>query len=92
MRKNDLVKEIAERLKLPKHQCDQVIDTLAEIVTERLQNGEKVIVRGFVTFEVSERKARDGYNPTTGKIEHYEPVKSVKCKVGKPIKDAINER
>lgn len=91
MKRNDLVSEIAKRLKLPKIECDKVIDALADIITEQLINGDKVVIRGFLTFETSECKAREGYNPQTGKVQHYSSVKTVKCKVGKPIKDAVNE-
>lgn len=92
MKKNDLVLEIAERLELPKVVCEKVIDTFAEVVTEALVDGDKVIIRGFLTFETSECKAREGYNPRTGETQHYPSVKTVKCKIGQPIKDAVNEK
>lgn len=92
MKKNDVVLEIAKRLDLPKVECEKVIDVFADVVTDALVNGDKVIIRGFLTFETSECKEREGYNPMTGKMQHYSAVKTVKCKVGQPIKDAINER
>lgn len=84
--------EIAKRLGLPKVECEKVIDTFADVVTDALIEGDKVTIRGFLTFETSECKAREGYNPQTGKMQHYSSVKTVKCKVGQPIKDAVNER
>ena len=92
MKKNDLVLEIASRLRLPTVECEKVIDTFADVVTDALVEGDKVTIRGFLTFETSECKAREGYNPQTGKMQHYSSVKTVKCKVGQPIKDAVNER
>lgn len=92
MKKNDLVKEIANRLNLPKVECEKVIDTMADVITDALIKGDKVVIRGFLSFETSELKSREGYNPTTGKMETFKPSKTVKCKVGKPIKEAINEK
>lgn len=92
MKKHDVVLEIAERLGLPQVECEMVIDTFADVITEALVDGDKISIRGFLTIETSERKARDGYNPITGKTEFFSPVKTVICKIGKPIKDAVNEK
>jgi len=92
MKKNDLMLEISKRSGLPKVECEKIIDTFAEVVTDALVDGDKVIIRGFLTFETSECKAREGFNPKTGKTQYFSAVKTVKCKVGQPIKDAVNER
>lgn len=92
MKKNDVIKEIASRLNLPKLECEKVIETFADVVTEALVDGDKVIIKGFISFETSECKERNGYNPQTGKSQHFDSVKTVKCKVGKPIKDAVNDK
>ena len=91
MKKNDVVKEISKRLGLPKVECGKIIETFADVVKEALVNGENVMIKDFVSFEISERKERQGYNPTTGKIETFEPVRTVKCKAGKSIKKAVKE-
>jgi len=90
MKKNEVVNEIAKRSGLPKAECDKVIDLFVDVIKDALVEGDRVIIRGFLTFEVSEYRARDGYNPQTGRTQRYGSVKTVKCKVGKPIKDAIN--
>lgn len=92
MKKNEIIIEIAERLDLPKVECEKVLDTFADVVKEALVDGDKVTIKGFLTFETSECKARKGYNPMTGKEQYFDSVKTVRCKVGKPIKDAINEK
>ena len=91
MRKNDIIKEISNRLDLPKTECEKFMETFADVVKEALINGERVMIRDFISFELSEHKARKGYNPHTGKLEEYDPVRTVKCKVGKNIKDAVKE-
>ena len=90
MKKNEVVKEVAKRSGFPKAECDKVVDTFIDVIRDALADEGKVIIRGLLTLETSELKARNGYNPQTGKLEPYAPVKIVKCKVGKPIKDAVN--
>ena len=59
-------------------------------MTEELKKGEKVQLVGFGTFEVSERAAREGRNPQTGKVMKIKASKAPKFKAGKALKDAIN--
>ena len=91
MKKNEIAKEISRRLGIPKIECDKVIETLAEVVKDALANGENVKIRDFVNFEIHEYKARNGYNPFTGEKEKYAPIRVVKCKAGKNIKNAVKE-
>ncbi len=55
-----------------------------------MKKGEKVQLVGFGTFEVTERKARDGRNPQTGAVMQIAASKAPKFKAGKALKDMIN--
>ena len=55
-----------------------------------MKKGGKVQLVGFGTFEVSERAARTGRNPQTGKSMKIKASKSPKFKGGKALKDALN--
>lgn len=90
MKRNELVKRIAELSGLPKAECGMVLDTFQRVVTEALVSGDKVILRGFLTFETTDYREREGYDPNTGEVVKYKPVKAVRCKIGKPIKTAVN--
>ena len=52
--------------------------------------GDKVQLVGFGTFEVSERPARTGHNPRTGKSIKIPASKAPKFKAGKALKDSLN--
>lgn len=91
MKKSEITKEISRRLGIPKNECDKVVETLSEVIKDALANGENVKIRDFVNFEIHEHKARKGYNPYTGETENYAPVRVVKCKIGKNIKNAVKE-
>lgn len=91
-KKNEVVTEISKRLGLSKVECERVIETFADVVKDYLVDGHSIKIRGFITFDIYELKEREGYNPITGEMEYFEPVKTVRCKIGKPIKEAINKR
>lgn len=90
MNKTELISAVAEKAGLSKKDSEAAVKALVEAVTEELKKGEKVQLVGFGTFEVSERAAREGRNPQTGKVMKIKASKAPKFKAGKALKDAIN--
>ena len=70
--------------------AEKALKAFVDVVTEQLKEGEKVQLVGFGTFEVSERAAREGRNPQTGKTMKIAACKAPKFKAGKALKDAVN--
>ena len=62
--------------------------TLAAI-QKALQKGDAVTLVGFGTFDVTERKAREGRNPKTGEAINIAAKKVPVFKAGKGLKDAV---
>lgn len=87
--KADLVDKIADLTGLPKTRVAMVYDHVFESIGESLKDGDKVSVPNFGTFQVSERPAREGRNPATGKKIKIKASKSVKFKVSKTLKDSL---
>ena len=87
--KSDLVDKVADKLDMTKGDVKKVMDGFLDEVTTRLQAGDKVTLTGFGTFEVRERKAREGVKPgTTEKIQI--PASSYPAfKAGKGLKDSV---
>ncbi|BBF44775.1 DNA-binding protein HBsu [Lachnospiraceae bacterium KM106-2] len=90
MNKAELVAAIAEKTELSKKDSEKALKAFIDVVTEELVKGEKVQLVGFGTFEVSERAAREGRNPQTGKTMTIAASKAPKFKAGKALKDVIN--
>ena len=90
MNKTELITAIAESADISKKDTEKALKAIVDVVTEELKKGEKVQLVGFGTFEVSERAAREGRNPQTGKTMKIEACKAPKFKAGKALKDAIN--
>ncbi len=90
MNKSELVAAIAEKSELSKKDSEKALKAFIDVVTEELKKGEKVTLVGFGTFEVSERKARQGINPKTKEAITIEASKSPKFKAGASLKNVIN--
>ncbi|MBF0231485.1 MAG: HU family DNA-binding protein [Desulfamplus sp.] len=88
MNKGDLISKVAEVLN-SKKDAQAAVDCLLSSITEALTDHKTVTLVGFGTFKASERKARKGRNPQTGK-EIDIPARNVpKFIPGKALKDAI---
>ena len=90
MNKTDLVNKIAEQAGLSKKDAEKALAAFTGVVTNALKKGDKVQLVGFGTFEVTERKAREGRNPQNGKAMKIPASKAPKFKAGKALKDAVN--
>ena len=90
MNKTELVAAIAEKTELSKKDAEKALKAFTDVVAEELKKGEKIQLVGFGTFEVSERPARTGRNPMTGKTIEIAASKSPKFKAGKALKDSLN--
>ena len=90
MNKTELVAAVAEQADISKKDAEKVLKAFVDVVTEEMKKGEKVQLVGFGTFEVSERAAREGRNPQTGKTMKIAASKAPKFKAGKALKDSLN--
>ena len=81
MTKADLVDEISVKTKISKSETATIVDQLLNAISRALSEGKHIEIRGFGTFKVRERKAR---NPRSG-AEVMVPAKLV------PVFKASNE-
>ena len=68
MTKAELVSAMAEKTGLTNKDVAAAVNAFTESVKEALVKGDKVQLVGFGTFEVAERAARMGRNPSTGDV------------------------
>lgn len=90
MKKAELVAAIAEKTELSKKDAEKAVKAFTEVVEEELKKGGKIQLVGFGTFEVAERAARTGINPSTKETIQIPASKAPKFKAGKALKDAVN--
>jgi DNA-binding protein HU-beta len=90
MNKTELVTAIADQAEISKKDAEKALKAFTDVVGEQLKKGDKIQLVGFGTFEVSERAAREGRNPQTGKTMKIAASKAPKFKAGKALKDLVN--
>jgi integration host factor subunit alpha len=57
---------IYQELGFPKNRSTELLELLLELMKNKLENGEDVLISGFGKFCVKEKKERRGRNPATG--------------------------
>jgi len=92
MNKSELISSISEKADITKADAERALNAFIESVEEALSNGDKVQLVGFGTFEVRERAARLGRNPQTKKEIRIEASKAPVFKVGKALKEKVNNK
>ena len=91
MNKNELVESIALSTEITKTDVDKVVTSLTEVITDELEKGDSVSLKGFGTFEVRSRSERTGRNPRTGETLVIPASKVPAFKVSSALKKAVNK-
>lgn len=89
MNKSDLINAIAAKAGLMRKDGEAALNAITECIEEALENGDKVTLTGFGTFEVRDRAARVGRNPQTGEEIKIKASKAPVFKAGKALKEAV---
>lgn len=87
--KTDLIEKVAKDADLSKAAAGRAVNAVFEGISDSLSKGEEVGIVGFGTFSVSERPARQGRNPQTGKPIQIAATKVPKFKAGKNLKESV---
>ncbi|MCT4639513.1 MAG: HU family DNA-binding protein [Bacteroidales bacterium] len=90
MNKAQLIDAMASEAKISKADAKKALDAFIKTTSDVLKNGDRLALVGFGSFSVSERSARTGRNPQTGKPIDIEAKKVVKFKPGSELGDAVN--
>ena len=91
MNKAELITSMAEKSQLTKKDAETALKAFVESVQEALENGEKVQLVGFGTFETRERAAREGRNPRTKEVISIPASVVPVFKAGKEFKEKVNK-
>ncbi len=89
MNKTDLVEMVTGKTGFTRKDSEKAVSAVLDGITDTLAAGEKVQLIGFGTFEVRERKEREGRNPSTGEPIKIAAQKVPAFKAGKALKDQV---
>lgn len=91
MTKSDLIERVAEAVpQISKKDTELVVNTIFQSMTEALRRGDRIEIRGFGSFQVKVREAREGRNPKTGEEVRIPAKRTPFFKVGKELKERID--
>ena len=82
MNKGELIAAIADQSGLTKAASEKALNAMISAIGGSLKKGQRVGLVGFGSFSVSQRAARTGRNPQTGKEIKIPAKKVVKFKPG----------
>jgi nucleoid DNA-binding protein len=86
----ELARDIAHRIGVSIRRGEEILELILHSIAVALSRGERVELRGFGTFYVHPRNARNGRNPMTGESVRVPAKKVAKFKVSKEIAKEIN--
>ena len=91
MTKSELIDAIAGRGELTKARAELVVNCVFDAMTEALERGEGIEIRGFGSFSVRPYKPYNGRNPRTGQPVPVPAKRLPFFKVGKELKELVND-
>lgn len=90
MNRSELSKEIALKLGVSQKEALKYIDLITSSITDAMEKGERVEIRGFGSFIIKKYEKREGVNPKNGSKITIPAKKLPSFKAGKDLKAKIN--
>ncbi len=92
MTKSELVEKLVESNPvLTRREMELVVNTVFDSMTDALKRGEKVEIRGFGSFTIRERGAREARNPKSGEVVSIPAKKTPFFKTGKELRERVDQ-
>ncbi|HIJ79249.1 MAG: integration host factor subunit beta [Desulfobulbaceae bacterium] len=90
MNKSELIEALAEEMKISLRDASSATNTILDAMADALANGDSIEIRGFGSFVVKTYDTYYGRNPKTGDKIQVKPKKLPFFKVGKELKEQVN--
>ncbi len=90
MNKSELVEALAQKKEFSFKKSEEIINIIFESMSEALQSGERIEIRGFGSFVVKDYRPYTGRNPKTGEPICVKAKRLPFFKVGKELKEKVD--
>jgi integration host factor subunit beta len=91
MTKSELVEQLTiDNDALSKREAELIVNSIFDSIGQALVGGDRVEIRGFGSFTVRERDAREARNPKSGDIVRISAKKTPFFKTGKELRERVN--
>ncbi len=92
MTKSELIlKFLQHNPDLKQADAEKIIHSIFDIISQSLEDGMRVELRGFGSFFLKEREERMGRNPRTGESVHIPKHKVLAFRCGKALHNKVNQ-
>ena len=92
MNRSDLAKQLSTKSNVTKKRANDVVNLVFDSLTDALMDDDRIEIRGFGSFMVREYDSYTGRNPRTGHNIEVSPKRMPFFKVGKDLKERINNK
>ncbi len=93
MTKRELIDEVMKLYpRFSRRDAEVIVNAVFESMTEALSRDERIEVRGFGSFVIKHRQAREVRNPKTGELVSVAAKRLPFFKVGKELKLRVDGR
>jgi len=90
MHKSDLIEALSKETGIVLKGAEEAVNTIFNDMANALAKGDRVEIRGFVSFKVKKYKGYKGRNPKTGEITKVKPKKLPFFKCGKELRERVD--
>jgi DNA-binding protein HU-beta len=90
MNKAELIDAMASKSGISKADAKKALESFVDVTGSALKKGDRISLVGFGSFSVSNRAARTGRNPQTGKEIKIAAKNVVKFKAGTELAGKVN--
>jgi integration host factor subunit alpha len=91
MTKIDIIQNVNEKLGFSKRDSAKIVESVFDIMKDKLAKGEKIKISGFGNFVVKQKNARRGRNPQTGKEISISARRVLTFKSSQILRKALNK-
>ena len=91
MTKANIINEVSDMTGLTKVEVEAVLEGVIYSISSSLKRNERVDIRGFGSFIIKHREARDARNPATNEIVQLNERFIPSFKVSKILKENVNK-
>ena len=92
MNKSQLIERIAKEEGITIKNAASVVNVVFDSMSDSLAKGDRVEIRGFGSFKVKSYESYQGRNPKTGEIIQVKEKKLPYFKVGKEMKERVDNK
>ena len=92
MTKREIIAELlSRRSRLTYRDAETIVNVIFDAMAGALEHGQRIEIRGFGSFAVKQRRARQGRNPKTGALVAVDAKCIPFFRAGKELRIEVND-